>query len=83
MRFKLMLMTCRIGDFEKPTGAVEQDDEDDDEGSPYAGAILIEPQAQAVRASVSVSTDDPQPRTIHLERARSESGRPLVAPMPP
>ena len=34
-------------------------------------------------ASVSVSTDDPQPRTIHLERARSESGRLLVAPMPP
>ena len=34
-------------------------------------------------ASVSVSTDDPQPRTIHLERARSEPGRLLVAPMPP
>jgi len=34
-------------------------------------------------ASVFVSTDDPQPRTIHLERARSESGRLLGAPMPP
>jgi hypothetical protein len=34
-------------------------------------------------ASVSVSTDDPQPRLIHLERARSESGRLLDAPMPP
>ena len=34
-------------------------------------------------ASVSVSTDDPQTRTIHLEWARSESGRRLVAPMPP
>jgi hypothetical protein len=34
-------------------------------------------------ASVSVSTDDPEPQTIHLERSRSESGRPLVAPTPP
>jgi hypothetical protein len=34
-------------------------------------------------ASVFVSTDDPQPRTIHLDRARPDSGRQLDAPMSP
>jgi hypothetical protein len=66
MRFKLMLMTCRIGEFEKPTGAVEQDDEDD-EGSPYAGAILIEPQAQAVRALLE------RVSRLHVSTDRSET----------
>jgi beta-lactamase regulating signal transducer with metallopeptidase domain len=34
-------------------------------------------------ASASVSTDDPQPRTIRLARAPLESGLRLVAPTPP
>jgi hypothetical protein len=34
-------------------------------------------------ASVFVSTDDPQPRTIHLERAPPDSGRHLDAPKSP